>query len=65
MGRLDEGRAKRRWEAMAEESNTDKLAVVLATDPEGKPLGASNGAIRVSGSQDACEVHGVSLRSYE
>ena len=50
---------------MAEESNTDKLAVVLATDPEGKPLGASNVVIRVSGSQDACEVDGSILRSYE
>ena len=29
MGRLDEGRAKRRWEAMAMESNTDGLAFVL------------------------------------
>jgi len=39
--------------------------LVFATTPEGKPLGASNVVIRVSGSQDACEVDGVILRSYE
>ena len=39
--------------------------LVFATTPEGKPLGASNVVIRVSGNQDACEVDGVILRSYE
>ena len=39
--------------------------LVFASTPEGKPLGASNVVIRVTGSQDACEVDGVILRSYE
>lgn len=34
MGRLDEGWAKRRGEAVAEEPNTDRLVVVLVASAE-------------------------------
>jgi|TARA_B110000014_G_scaffold122154_1_gene83906 hypothetical protein len=50
MGRLDEGRAKRRGKAMAEESNTDGLAVVLGALSQIGGCGVVSHACHMDGS---------------